>query len=73
MKENTLVLYIVISKQNKLLLFSDSPQRDSDNVSGWKGTLYINSIIYNQLSKMIKQSDMNYNSEPEEITFTIKE
>lgn len=73
MKENTLVLYIVISKQNKLLLFADEPERSDDIVCGWKGNLYINSIIYNQLSKMIKQSDMNYNSEPEQIAFTIKD
>lgn len=73
MAENTLTVWAVVSKSNKLILFSEEPKRDDSIYCGWLGPIYINSIMYKQLEPVIKQSEMNYDSEPEQLVFSIKQ
>lgn len=73
MNSQELSIWVAISKNNTLLLFSEEPKRSSDDVNfEWVGNLYLNSMIYEQIERMIKQSDLNHNSDPEQLIFTIK-
>lgn len=73
MNNQELSVWVAISKNNTLLLFSEEPKRSSDDVNfEWVGNLYLNSMIYEQIERMIKQSDMKHTSDPEQLIFTIK-
>ena len=74
-KETELSVWVALSKENKVILFTDEPHKSSEEETNnfeWIGNLYINSIMYNQIERMIKQSDMTHQSEPEQLIFTIK-
>lgn len=73
MNSQELSVWVAISKNNTLLLFSEEPKRSSDDVNfEWVGNLYLNSMIYEQIERMIKQSDMKHTSDSEQLIFTIK-
>lgn len=68
-----LSVWVTISKNNEILLFSSEPHKSSTDTNfEWIGNLYLNCIMYEQIERMIKQSDMTHQSEPEQLIFTIK-
>lgn len=73
MNSQELSVWVAIAKNNTLLLFSEEPKRSSDDANfEWVGNLYLNSMIYEQIERMIKQSEMKHTSDSEQLIFTIK-
>ena len=55
-------IWIAIAKNNKIQMFTKCPKRGK---TSWIGEYYINSMVYNSIKDMIKNSSMNWNCEPE--------
>lgn len=55
-------IWIGISKNNKIQIFSKIPKRGKEC---WLGDFYVNSIIYNSIKDMIKNSTLSWRDEPE--------
>ena len=60
--------WIVKNKSGKLMIFIKEPTRDIDN-GIWKGDIYLNSVLYNQMSQMLQQSEFSWDNDPEPIEF----
>lgn len=65
-----LSVWVCLSKANNVLVFSEEPELISGE---WCGNLYVNSSMYNQIERMVKQSGMTHKSEPEQIVFNVKQ
>ena len=73
MNKQKLSVWVAIAKNNTILLFSEEPKRSSDDTNfKWVGNLYLNSMIYEQIERLVKQSEMKHTSGPEQLIFTIK-
>ena len=62
-------IWVAISKNNTIQLFSKLPIRGN---ACWIGENYINSIIYDSIKDMIKNSTLSWNSEPEFLELSYK-
>lgn len=65
-----LSVWVCLSKTGNVLVFDNEPDMKNGE---WFGNPYINSSMYAQIEKMIKQSNMTPKSLPEQIVFTVME
>lgn len=63
-----LSVWVCLSKTGTTLVFSDEPKMENGE---WSGNLYVNSSMYGQIERLIKQSSMTHQSQPEQITFKV--
>ena len=63
-----LSVWVCLSKTGTTLVFSDEPTMQNGE---WTGNLYVNSSMYGQIERLIKQSSMTHQSAPEQITFKV--
>lgn len=68
MKQN-ITIWVAIAKDGLLMLFTDKPTRTN---TSWKGNYYVNSVLYDNVRKLIGGSNMGFENDPEPITFTIE-
>ena len=72
MKETELSIWVAISKNNQILLFGDEPHRNSEGEDfEWAGNLYVNCSIYERIERLIKQSSLTHQSDPEQLILTV--
>lgn len=68
MKQN-ITIWVAIAKDGMVMMFTSKPEKTSNS---WKGNHYVNSILYENIKKLIGGSNMSFETEPEPITFTIE-
>lgn len=69
--QKELTVWVCLSKSGKTLVFSEEPVRNKNN-GEWTGPLYVNYSMYEQINRLISQSQMTPKSDPEQIVFTVK-
>lgn len=55
-------IWIAIAKNNDIQIFKNYPTKGK---TSWIGEFYINSIVYENIKELIKNSSLDWNSEPE--------
>lgn len=62
-------IWVAIAKNGTIQLFSKIPKRGK---TCWIGEVYINSMIYQSIEKMIRNSSLSWASEPEFLELSYK-
>lgn len=68
MKQN-ITIWVAIAKDGMVMMFTDKPTKTTNS---WTGKYYVNSVLYENIKKLIGGSNMTFDNEPEPITFTIE-
>lgn len=63
--KKTIKVWIGINKDNSLSLHTETPTRDDERGIWVSRFPFCNSLMYNELSKMITKTKMSWESEPE--------
>lgn len=69
--KKTLKIWIGINKDGSLSLHAEVPFRDEDRGIWVSKYPFCNSVMYNELSKMITKSSMTWQSDPEYMEINI--
>lgn len=63
-------IWFAKSKNGQVLMFTSEPKKTD---LGWTGNFYVNSIIYENLNNMLKNTQFSYNDDPQYIEFQLAE
>lgn len=72
-KARTIPIFIGINKNGDLRMFSTMPVRDEETGTWRSNHPFINSVMYEEFLKVVKQSNMTWESEPELFNVQINE
>ena len=67
----SITVYIGVNKNGSISLHSIEPTRDEDRGIWVSKMPFCNSIIYNQFTKLVEKSNMNWLNDPEPVTVNI--
>lgn len=65
-------IFLGVNKNGNISLHIVEPKRNNDNGTWISNRPYVNSVVYNNLSKMIKHSKMTWEHEPEVLEIDLK-
>jgi len=65
-----LSIWLTVNKNGSVLLHTSEPRKNEDTGKWESDNLYCNSVLYEQMKELVKNSGMGWNSEPEQ--FEIK-
>lgn len=70
-KKKTVLIWIAVNKNGKLTMHATEPSRDED-LGIWISDMpFVNSVLYDNLSKMISKTPMNWESDPQPFQFNV--
>lgn len=67
-KNNNIGVWFAKAKDGTLLTFTSEPKRKNDS---WTGNFYVNSIIYENLKNMLKDSPYSWKDDAQYIEFKL--
>ena len=70
MENTTINIWFAVNKNGFVGLYCDEPKRNIDNGKWESDSPFLNSVIYNQISDLVKRTKFSWNNNPECITFS---